>query len=364
MELHIPEADLAVRTMPRGSPEHCSAEEAFTTSGGKVALPHRAAWQETQPAISSLAVEVRDSIAERTLALFCADRLPSRMFKGFDILRVERFGEFGDQRAAEGAVRALAAVISRSRRLVRARTEVFCRDPEELLQVGRLLSQQGFARSLAPRCYERTGLIDLHPTLDEISRGLHKTARRHIRAVGKNPVEIRQITDPALAGRMSALMTDTFARSGAKPDPRDWGPLIRFSMDHPHLSRLAGLFRTGGGAPAPDTLLAFVWGAHHGDTAEYVAGASTRAPDVKMPLSYGLMWDLIEWAWRGGATWFDLGGITGGSHGSDDPVGGISDFKRYFRPEVHTVGAEFTLAGSTTLGALSRAVERARHIRG
>jgi lipid II:glycine glycyltransferase (peptidoglycan interpeptide bridge formation enzyme) len=57
---------------------------------------------------------------------------------------------------------------------------------------------------------------------------------------------------------------------------------------------------------------------------------------------YAVVWDLIRWAKENGARFFDFGGITVGSHGSNDPLGGISDFKRYFSERVVEVGAEWS----------------------
>ena len=56
-----------------------------------------------------------------------------------------------------------------------------------------------------------------------------------------------------------------------------------------------------------------------------------------------LFWDLILWAKRGGATWFDLGGVTTGTTGSGDPVGGISDFKRLFSKHMAEVADDWVL---------------------
>ena len=349
--------------MPGGSEAHRSAEAVHAEGGGTVAFPHRAVWGRAQPHVPSLAVHVRDAAGGRSQALFCADRIPSRLFKGFDILRIERFGGFRDEEAARGAVRGLGAVVAREKRLARVRVELFSPDFDDLGHLSRLLEGEGYGRSAEPRCYEQTAFVDLRMPIDQVFAGLHKTARRHIRAVGKRPVEIREIHDQGLASRMETLMADTFARSGAVAAQRDWASIIGFSEAHPTLSRVVGLFRAETDGGGPEDLLAFVWGAHHGDTVEYVSGASTRAPDLKMPLSYGLMWDLIRWAHAQGATWFDMGGISAGSHDSSDPVGGISDFKRYFKPEVRTVGAEFTLDGSSVVSMVSRVVDRVRRVR-
>jgi hypothetical protein len=79
------------------------------------------------------------------------------------------------------------------------------------------------------------------------------------------------------------------------------------------------------------------------------------------------MWDLMCWARRNGASWWDFGGITEGQQGSDDPVGGISDFKRHFSTTVRLVGERWVLEPSFLrsgiaqgVGALARVIRQLR----
>jgi lipid II:glycine glycyltransferase (peptidoglycan interpeptide bridge formation enzyme) len=62
------------------------------------------------------------------------------------------------------------------------------------------------------------------------------------------------------------------------------------------------------------------------------------------------------WARRSGARWWDFGGITEGHRGSDDPVGGISDFKRHFSTTVQQVGERWVLEPSPVRSGLARGV--------
>ena len=73
-----------------------------------------------------------------------------------------------------------------------------------------------------------------------------------------------------------------------------------------------------------------------------MAGASTRPTDQhRVGIVHPLFWDLIGWAKRTGGTWFDLGGVTAGTVGSGDPVGGISDFKRLFSKDAIDVAEDW-----------------------
>jgi hypothetical protein len=208
--------------------------------------------------------------------------------------------------------------------------------------------------------------MDLAGDEEQIFARLHATGRRHVRAVARAPVELRPITDPVLAPRLDALVRDAFTRTGGRYEPEDWTAIVSLSAREPHLSRVVGLFKTG--SQGAEALLSFAWGRMHGDHADYAAGASTRAADVRAPLGYGTIWDLVRWAKREGASYFDLGGITEGRHGSDDPLGGISDFKRYFGGTVAEVGEEWMLEPNPLAARLARSLAKvaalARRARG
>ena len=117
-----------------------------------------------------------------------------------------------------------------------------------------------------------------------------------------------------------------------------------------------GLFRTD--QSGPQGLLAFAWGCFHGDHAHYSTAASTRATDLRVPMAYSLAWELMQWARAQGAAAFDFGGISVGTHGDDDPLGGISDFKRYFQGATVRVGEEWILEPSPAAARLSRMLRR------
>ena len=64
-----------------------------------------------------------------------------------------------------------------------------------------------------------------------------------------------------------------------------------------------------------------------------------------------------RWAKSQGVTWFDFGGITVGTQGDpDDPLGGISDFKRYFSRDVVEVGEERVFEPRRLRAGLARGI--------
>ena len=92
---------------------------------------------------------------------------------------------------------------------------------------------------------------------------------------------------------------------------------------------------------------------------------ATLAEFKSLATSYALIWDLIGWAIDLKAPWFDLGGVTGGQVGGDDPLGGISTFKRNFSRDLAEVSEEWTLVLrpareriADALGRVARAASR------
>src|SRR5207247_688938 len=147
-----------------------------------------------------------------------------------------------------------------------------------------------------------------------------------------------------------------FARTGARYQGLwDWAGVIEQSQRVPDAARLVGLFRTA--QEGPDALLGFAWGWWNGESVSYFAGASSRPQGLRgVGIAHPLFWDLIVWAKRIGATWFDLGGVTAGTAGSGDPVGGISDFKRLFSKQTINVAEDWVFEPRPVLARLAALV--------
>lgn len=328
-------------------------EQEIQQAGLHVPFAHRCAWARTQRDPSWLLV-VRDEAGVPACALgLLVTR--SRSLPGHLLLRSVRFGGGRSEQAAAAGLAALADLARRTPRVLRVYLELFSRDEASLRALGARAEALGFRRPPHPRAYDHTVLLDLAPTEAELFASFHATARRHIRAVDKNPVCVRAIEDAGLAGRLDALLRETMARTGGEPEPHDWGAILEASRREPRASRLVGLFRTD--CDGPEALLAFAWGQNHGDSVEYATAASTRDTTLKVPMVYALAWDLIRWAREAGAAHFDFGGISPGTHGdAGDRLGGISDFKRYFTQQEARVGDEWVFEPAPVRAALARAV--------
>jgi lipid II:glycine glycyltransferase (peptidoglycan interpeptide bridge formation enzyme) len=234
--------------------------------------------------------------------------------------------------------------------------DVFSRNESVLQQAAVALEAAGF-HPCRSSSYVHTLVVDLQPTEEQIFASFRPSARRKVRQLEKHALEIRSIDHPYVA-RLEQLIIETLQRTDGTYVPQDWPARIALSQSHPHLSRIIGVFRTD--RAGPEALVSFLWGAMHGDHGQYRDGGSTRV-ESGVPLSYALMWDLMRWAKRQGAHWFDLGGVTDG-HKDDatDLLGGISDFKRHFTTHAERVGDGWVLNAMTLRARAVRALVHAR----
>ena len=170
------------------------------------------------------------------------------------------------------------------------------------------------------------------------------------------PLQVRVVDDCRLGDRLEALSRETRARTGGRYAALwDWAGVIELSRRVPDAARLVGLFRTD--REGSDALLGFLWGWWNGQSVSYFAGGSSRPSDLgRLHIGYPLMWDLIVWAKRAGAKWFDFGGVTAGTAASGDPLGGISDFKRLFGKETAEVAEDWMLEPRKVAARLARLV--------
>lgn len=301
-------------------------------------------------------VVLRDP-AGRPAFAFSVGLSRSRALPGHWLMRVHHYGATDSVALATAGVAELARLAARQKHLLRLYLGVFSANQEVRRGIGRCAASLGFVRSQTPSTgYENTLALHLGKSEEDLFRGFSHSARRNIRAPAKKGLQIRPVTSALYADRMAALLQETLARSGGSRQAQDWHKLIAFSADYPELSRITGCFSAD--SDGPQSLLSFAWGCHHGDHVTHTVAASTRQPGSNLPLSYAIAWDLILWAKRSGTQWFDFGGITPGSRGTGDNLGGISDFKRFFSTNVVNVGEEWTLEPSRMRANVSQFIGR------
>ena len=315
-----------------------ACEDELLERGVSLPLSHRTAWTSADPTADSWFLAVRDGDG-RCVCGFALQVTRSRVLAGHLLLRVEKFGAALTGESRTAALEALVKLSHSHKRVLRVYLEVFSRDARIREQVESDANGLGFRRPAARRMYADTVIVDLARDDAAMLARLGQKTRKNIRDVAAGPLEVRVITDVGYVDRMNALMRETMARTGGRPEDQDWAAILRFANSYPSLGRVVGTVRTD--IATPDALVAFSWGRSHGDHVEICNTASTRIPGSKVALTYALVWNLMCWGGSIGATWLDLGGVTAGVSGSADPLGGISDFKRAFSKTVVRVGDEW-----------------------
>jgi hypothetical protein len=267
--------------------------------------------------------------------------------------RVARFSASATASVDTALLTMVVDLARKDSRCLSVSVEVFERDGGRRARLGQTLAKLGFEKVRRQRSYQKTLALDLGPSEADLLEALSGDTRRCIRSPLKRNLELRPVVDVALADRVQALVRDTFQRTGAQTPRFPWREIIACAARDPSLSYINGVFdpsRSG-----PDSLVSFAWGIMHPGYATYAAGAAMRRPDLRsISLGYAPLWDLVLWARRNGATWFDFGGVTSGSRPTaDDPVGGISAFKRSFTQNVVEVGEEWTLKPHPLRGSIA-----------
>jgi hypothetical protein len=276
---------------------------------------------------------------EKLVGGFAAQRWPSSALPGHRILRLERLGESIPEGAEPATVDAMLALARRTPRVLRVVAELHDRDTARRGRIAGALRAAGFHRKNPVRTYERTLAIDLQRDDKAILASFSAPARQRIRLAERSPLSVVTIEDDALIPQLEQIHRETYARTGGQASAQAWTRLVAAARDAPDRLRIFGAMLTDAGTPR---LVAYARALRHGTFTVYDAAGSTRLADRRIPLMYPVVWALIRWARDTGATWLDLGGITGyASERNNDPLAGISEFKRKFGGEEVVVGEEW-----------------------
>ena len=356
---------LRVQLVGIEDPAVLEAERKLDERGFAIPLQSRALWGQLSGEESRCQALVRDESGEYVATLGFS-LTGTRALPGHRILRLETVGEAYASPAGRAIIEQAVAFAKTEPRVLRVVVELECRDQRARDVLRAMLVEGGFVRGTAERVAPQTLELELTPDENTLFNELSRSTRQNVRAAAKQGYALRRITEPGLDDRMNQLLSESFGRTGGRVERVDWGVIRELCQQLPQRSNLTGSFRSNpNGEPE---LVAFAWAMHHGDRAEYSHGASARIPGVTVRLLTPVLWELILWAKREGATWFDFGGITAGSSGSDDALGGVSDFKRGFSKREISFGEEWVFEPSAVKAGLARlatsTMERLRKRRG
>lgn len=331
-------------------------EEEALQASGQPGLYHSAAWAEHGPGDNYALIVLRDGTGD-IVGRFSVRGDQSRALPGHRLLTVERFGNGLPAEMLEPAAMALARYALQDRWTLQIRVGILSRTNRDAAAAA--LKSSGFRQAERPNSYTHTPTLDLSGDADAVFRRLRKTARKNLHQATQAGLRVRTLTDPAYAERLAMLERLSMARTGGRSGSRRWASLLELSKDHPQLSRISGLFLSNE-EDGPDKLMAFAWGTMQGDHGTYTSAGTMRQPGLKVSLGYPLLWDLIAWSHQQHAAWFDFGGITMRDP-NQDPLVGISAFKRHFTHTIEHVGDEWVLEPHPIRARLARAASAIRN---
>jgi CelD/BcsL family acetyltransferase involved in cellulose biosynthesis len=243
-------------------------------------------------------------------------------------------------------------------RLQRLEVQVFDEDPARRAAIAASLISAGASHVDYPRDYTRTIALDLLEDERALLRSVHPKSRPKLRALESRGLGwTAEIRDHAYIDRLQTIYRQSFERTGAGAPSIDFRDILSDAVSGQG-SVLVGAFLAG--RPALNNLIAFAWGRLHGDYISYEAAGSERSLELRgASPGYAVIWHLARWARSNGASWLDLGGVIGPEAGQDDPVYGISIFKRRLSSKEFHVANEYRFEprpALTWLGHISRRV--------
>ena len=164
-----------------------------------------------------------------------------------------------------------------------------------------ILREEGFTRAGVEKS-ERTIIMDLSPSLDELRQGLRPHWQRELKVAQKQKLEVIEGSNDDLF----RMFIETYREMVARKNFREPNDIDEFRSIQRHLPQefkmKIMLCRSGEG------ICAGLISSAIGGTAIYLFGATSTA-GMKSRGSYLLQWKLIEWLKHGIVPRYDLNGI-------------------------------------------------------
>lgn len=265
----------------------------------------------------------------------------SRKLPWVKLARISQATQLLAQLDADGIGALVRAVTQQEPQI--AELTIQCYDLHEsgLVEQCQRLEQAGFAHISSPRSYVNSLRLSLIGSQDALFARLSASARRNVRQLSQHGYAIRALTDEAYAPRLAELVRFSHERTGGHANDQGFATMIRSAVADPSSSVVLGVFHPS--RAGVQALVGFAQGTRAPSAATYAVAGTERADDIgRAPLSYGLLWELLVWGRTQGLAWFDFGGVTAASD-PDNPLTGISEFKRKFGGESCRIAAEYRL---------------------
>lgn len=267
---------------------------------------------------------------------------PSNALPAHFIVRLERLGEAIPEGAERAVVLAAIELTRQSKRVLRVDAEICDRNDARRRRIARRLQEASFVIQPQVRTYEQTLAIDVQKSDELLLGSFSARARRAIRKAQRAQIHVSPIDDNTLIPQLEAIQRETYQRTGANAPVRPWPKLLSAVRRSPNRIQIFGAsFENSDNARQ---IVAFALVIRNGTSVQYDVAGSTRLPESNVPLMYPVIWKLLRWARDTGASWFDFGGITDISlQENQNPLHGISEFKRTFGGEQLIVGEDWRL---------------------
>ena len=201
---------------------------------------------------------------------------------------------------------------------------------------------------------ERTIVLDLAPSLEELPKNFRRNWRGHLNRAEKNNLKIVHGNDSRLYNIFQKMYLEMHARKKFS-DTQDVANFGRIQDELSPEFKMQVFICYSGNQPVAGAV-----GTAIRDTGIYLLGATTTS-GLKLQGSYLIQWHMLNWLKEKGCRWYDLGGI------DPDTNPGVFHFKQGMGgKDVHYLG-QFEACHSwiswafTRIGLLYRAITKIKN---
>lgn len=165
----------------------------------------------------------------------------------------------------------------------------------------KILAEEGFHLQREAK-QDRTLLIDLSPTLDELHRGLHQKWRYNLNKSRKQNLELIQGTDVALFDDFRRIYDEMVDRKQLLSGS-ELAHFTAVQKDLPEKDKMRVFLCRFEGQVCAGSICSAL-----GENGIYLLGATSNR-GIKTFGSYLVHWTMLEWVKQQGCRWYDLNGI-------------------------------------------------------
>ena len=149
---------------------------------------------------------------------------------------------------------------------------------------------------------KQTILLNLRPSLAELSSSLSRNWRRHLNKAQKNKLKIKEGTGIELYDIFNENYINMIQRKRIK-HPLDSSTFRAIQSELPNGQKMRIMIGSDEKGPVAGIVVSAI-----GNTGIYIMGA-TNDRGLLTDCSYLLQWKMVEWLKKRGYYWYDLGGI-------------------------------------------------------